>query len=118
MYKSFREMSEWQKAMEFSVQVFNFSSSLPRSEDYGLTSQLRRAANSISANMAEGFGRNTNKDKSNFYLYSHVSAFETQSHLIYGLEVGYFENNKVEQLVSNYNELIHELNRILKSLEK
>lgn len=111
-------MSVWQKAMECSVQVFNLSSLLPSSEDYGLTSQLRRAANSISANIAEGFGRTTNKDKSNFYIFSRGSAFETQSHLIYGQEVGYFENTKVEQMLSSYNELIHELNRILKSLEK
>jgi len=68
LYTSFREMPVWQKAMELSIQVFKLSSSLPRSEDYGLTSQLRRAANSVSANIAEGFGRNTSKDKSNFYI--------------------------------------------------
>ena len=45
-------MPVWQKAMELSIQVFKLSSSLPRSEDYGLTSQLRRAANSVSANIA------------------------------------------------------------------
>jgi len=59
-------MPVWQKAMELSVVVFDLSSSLPKSEDYGLTSQLRRAANSISANIAEGFGRNINKDKRQF----------------------------------------------------
>jgi len=116
MYKSFREMPVWQKAMELSVQVFKLSSSLPRSEDYGLTSQLRRAANSVSANIAEGFGRNTNKDKSNFYIISRGSAFETQSHLIYGRDIGYFEKNTIEQFVSSYDELIYELNKLLKSL--
>ena len=57
-------MPVWQYALELAIQVFELSSSLPRSEDYGLTSQLRRAANSVSANIAEGFGRNTNKDGS------------------------------------------------------
>ncbi len=116
MYKSFREMPVWQKAMELSVQVFKLSCVLPRSEDYGLTSQLRRAANSVSANIAEGFGRNTNKDKNNFYIISHGSAFETQNHLIYGIEIGYFEKNIVEQFLANYDELIYELNKLLKSL--
>jgi len=51
MYKSFREMPVWQKALELAVQVFNLSSSLPRSEDYGLTSQLRRAVNSLNLNL-------------------------------------------------------------------
>jgi four helix bundle protein len=116
MYKSFREMPVWQKAMELSVQVFKLSSSLPRSEDYGLTSQLRRAANSVSANIAEGFGRNTSKDKSNFYIISRGSAFETQNHLIYGREVGYFESEISNKIISDYDELIHELNKLLKSL--
>ena len=118
MYKSFREMPVWQKAMELSIQVFKLSSSLPRSEDYGLTSQLRRAANSVSANIAEGFGRNTSKDKSNFYIISRGSAFETQNHLLYGKDVGYFESEISKEIISNYDELIHELNKLLKSLGK
>lgn len=68
MYNSFKDMPVWQVAMELSIKVFNISSSLPRSEDYGLTSQLRRAANSVSANIAEGFGWRTTKDKSQFYV--------------------------------------------------
>ena len=116
MFKSFREMPVWQKAMKLSIEVFNISSSLPRSEDYGLTSQLRRAVNSVSANIAEEFGRNTNKDKSNFYIISRGSAFETQSHLIYGKEVGYFKEFIVEKVVSSYDELIHDLNKLLKSI--
>lgn len=116
MFKSFREMPVWQKAMKLSIEVFNISSSLPRSEDYGLTSQLRRAANSVSANIAERFGRNTNKNKSNFYIISRGSAFETQSHLIYGKEVGYFKEFIVEKVVSSYDELIHDLNKLLKSI--
>ncbi len=103
--------------MELSIQVFKLSSSLPRSEDYGLTSQLRRATNSVSANIAEGFGRNTSKDKNNFYIISRGSAFETQNHLQYGKEVGYFESEISIKIISDYDELIHELNKLLKSLE-
>lgn len=117
MYSSFREMPVWVKSMELSVQVFKISSSLPRSEDYGLTSQIRSAANSVSANIAEGFGRNTNKDKRNFYIISRGSAFETQSHLFYGSEIGYFEKKVVEKFISSYDELIFGLNKLLKSLE-
>ncbi len=116
MYKSFREMPVWQKAMELSIQVFKLSSSLPRSEDYGLTSQIRRAANSISANIAEGFGRNTSKDKNNFYIIARGSTFETQNHLIYGQKVDYFESEITKRIISDYDELIHELNKLLKSL--
>ena len=77
---------------------------------------MKRAANSISANIAEGFGRNTTKDKSNFYIIARGSAFETQNHLLYGKDVGYFESEISKKIISNYDELIHELNKLLKSL--
>jgi four helix bundle protein len=117
MLSSFIEMPVWQKALELSGEVFTDSNSLPKSEDYGLTSQIRRAANSVCANIAEAFGRRTNKDKSQFYIIARGSAFETQSHLLYGEKVGYFKIEKVNLLVSEYNELIHDLNKIIKSLE-
>ena len=71
---------------------------LPAREDYGLTSQLRRAAVSISANIAESFGRRTKNDKIKFYDYANASAYETKSLLIYGNKVNYFteENIKTE----------------------
>ena len=66
MYRSFEDMPAWVKANDLAVEVFNLTVDLPRSEDYGLTSQIRRSANSVSANIAEGFGRKTKKDKSYF----------------------------------------------------
>jgi four helix bundle protein len=116
MYKTFEEMPVWQKGMELSIKVFEISSTLPRSEDYGLTSQLRRAANSVSANIAEGFGRNSNKDKCQFYIIARSSAYEIQSHLTYGVRVMYFNMDKVNDLKNSYSGLIFELNKIIKSL--
>jgi len=117
MYKSFRDMSVWQKAINLSEKVFRLTVSLPKSEDYGITSQIRRSANSVSANIAEGFGRNTNKDKRNFYIIARGSAFETQSHLLYGNKIKYFESKMIEELISEYDSLIFELNKIMKSLK-
>ena len=109
-------MSVWEKSIELSERVFIISNDLPKSEDYGLTSQIRRSANSISANIAEGFGRKTDKEKTYFYLISRGSAFETQSHLIYGNKVGYFNAEEVKLLVEEYDNLIHELNKLIKSI--
>ena len=83
-------MKVWRMANKLSYQVFELTKDLPRSEDYGLTSQIRRSANSISANIAEAFGRRTKKDKRNFYIVARGSTFETQSHLLYGKKVKYF----------------------------
>jgi len=116
MYRSFTEMPVWQKANKLAVDVFNLTVDLPRSEDYGLTSQIRRSSNSVSANIAEGFGRKTKKDKAYFYTISRGSAFETQSHLIYGTKVEYFNKEEVKELFEEYNNLIFELNKIIKAL--
>ena len=92
--------------------VFLMTSELPKSEDYGLTSQLRRASVSISANIAEAFGRSGNKDKAKFYDYSKGSAFETISLMYYGLKVGYFDSVKVEKCIELTREIIHEINKV------
>jgi len=115
-YNSFIDMPVWNEAVELSVKVFRLTIKLPRSEDYGLTSQLRRSANSISANLAEGFGRRTMKDKSHFYIIARGSAFETQSHILYGNKVSYIDKKESNELFDKYNSLIYSLNKLIKSL--
>lgn len=117
VYNSFIEMPVWQKAHSLSAEVYELTIALPRSEDYGLTSQIRRSSNGVAACIAEGFGRSTKKDKSNFYIIARGSSFETQNHLLYGNKVGYFKDDITHRLFDNYNDLIHELNKIIKSLE-
>ena len=115
-YLSFEDMPVWKLAMDIAKQIFDITVSLPRSEDYGLTSQIRRSAVSISANLAEGFGRETEPDKKKFYIISRGSAFETKSHLIYGNSVNYFTNEQVKSITVQIDNLIHELNKLIKSL--
>lgn len=110
-------MPVWQKAHKLAHDVFNLSSNLPRSEDYGLTSQIRKSSNGVGACIAEGFGRSTKRDKSNFYVIARGSSYETQNHLLYGNKVGYFESKITQHLFDKYNELIHEINKVIKSLE-
>jgi four helix bundle protein len=82
-FTAFEDMNVWKTAMNVATSVFEITVPLPRSEDHGLTSQIRRSALSISANIAEGFGRSFILDKIKFYIYSRGSAFETKNHLIY-----------------------------------
>ena len=66
--RSFEDLIVWQKAHKFVLSVYELSNNFPKSETYGLTSQLRRAAVSIPANIAEGFKKRTAKDKIKFLL--------------------------------------------------
>ncbi len=117
-YNDFTDMPVWQKAIEIGEDVFRISNSLPKSEDYGLTSQLRRASVSISANIAEAFGRTGNKDKAKFYDYSRGSAFETNSLLLYGVKVAYFQEDEVKLIIEKSKIVIHDINKVKSYLLK
>lgn len=118
MYTSFTEMPVWQKAHQLSIEIFKISSTLPRSEDYGLTSQIKRSSNSVSGNITEGFGRSTKKDKANFYIIARGSSYETQNHLLYGRKVGYFDELNAERLFGEFSDLVFELNKIINSFTR
>jgi four helix bundle protein len=108
-------MPVWQKAMELAEKVFGMTERLPRKEDYGLTSQIRRSALSVAGNIAEGFGRRHTKDKLNFYYVSRGSLAETKSHLIYGLKVGYFKKSEVTVLSEMIENIWADLNKLISS---
>lgn len=116
MYNSFFDMPVWKKAHQLAVEIFEITVVLPKSEDYGLTSQIRRSANSVAANIAEAFGRSTAKDKSYFYITARGSAYETESHLHYGTSIAYFKKDITDRLIADYETLNYELNKILKVL--
>lgn len=117
MYKSFKEMPIWQQAMETAEEIFRLAEKLPKKEDYGLTSQLRRAALSISANIAEAYGREHKLDKINFYYFARGSVTETQNHLEYGKRVGYFDKDLIEKLDRRLLEIYSDLNKIVVTLK-
>jgi four helix bundle protein len=108
-YKSFEEMPLWQQAHALAVTIHELSASFPRQEEYGLTSQLRRAAVSIPANVAEAFGRYHYRDKLNFYYHSRGSACEVRSHLLYARDVGYLA-------ADDFNRIVHALETIVQQL--
>ena len=88
-YLSFEDMPVWKLAMDIAKQIFDITVSLPRSEDYGLTSQIRRSAVSISDNLAEGFGRDSNKEFLRFLNISIGSLFEMQTQLEIAKNIDY-----------------------------
>ena len=118
MYRTFMEMPVWQKAMDVGERVFRLSQHFPKSELFGLISQIRRSANGIGANVAEGFGRNHTNDKIRFYHYARGSAMETRSHVEYALRIGYLDEASAIELGQMLSEVISDLNKLVKTLEK
>ena len=117
MYKSFKDMPIWKEAMAIAEEIFKLSEDFPKREDYGLTSQLRRSALSISANVAEGFGRNHTLDKVNFYYFARGSVTETQSHLEYARRVRYLNSISVKSLDERLSRIYSDLNKIILTLK-
>ena len=117
MYKSFKQMPVWQSAMSAAEMVFQLTDTLPKKEDYGLTSQIRRSALSVAANIAEAFGREHTLEKINFYLVARGSLTETQSHLDYGQRVGYFDVEEARKLDLILTALHNDLNKLIRALK-
>lgn len=116
MYYAFTEMPVWKLAMNYAVAIFNLTVNLPKQEDYALTSQIRRSSVSVSDNIAEGFGRETSTDKKRFYIMSRGSLLESKSQLLYGKNVSYFEEQKVDELIKINDQIHLELNKLIKTL--
>lgn len=117
MYKSFTEMPVWQKAKNVMVEAYRLADMLPKYETYSMASQIRSAALSIPGNIAEAFGRHHKKDKQNFYFYSRGSAYETISHFVCAMAVDYFKDEDIVLIKELCNEVIEELNKIIRSLD-
>jgi len=87
--KKFYDTIVWQKSHKFVLDVYQYTASFPKVEDYALTSQFRRAAISISANIAEGFTRKSLKEKIRFYNISQGSLEECRNYLILSKDLKY-----------------------------
>jgi four helix bundle protein len=85
----FTELRAWQVAHTLALEVYRLSDGFPRAEQFGLTSQIRRAAVSVSANIAEGFRRKSGADQLRFYNISVASLSELEAELLLARDLGY-----------------------------
>jgi four helix bundle protein len=98
---SFRNLKVWQMAHQLTLNVYRTTASFPKSEVFGLVSQLRRASSSIGSNIAEGYGRKTNKDKARFYTIAMGSLFEVENHLLLSRDLDYINTTSYKSLSSD-----------------
>ncbi len=111
--RNFQDLIVWQKAHQFVLSVYRLSKQFPREEVYGLTSQFRRAAISIPANIAEGFKKRGRPDKVRFMNIAEGSLEECRYYLILSRDLGYGDPSKlfgqleeVSKLLSSYSAAI------------
>jgi len=116
MVKEFQDLEVWKNAKQVVISIYKFTRDFPKQETYGLTNQLRRAVNSICANIAEGFNRFHHKDKIKFYYNARGSISECKSHLLISQELGYLEKGNVNKLIEELDIIGKMLNAMINSL--
>ena len=111
--KTFQDLLVWQKAHQFVLEVYRYSAEFPRLEVYGLSAQLRRAAVSIPANVAEGFRRRGKPDKARFMNIAQGSLEECRYYLILAKDLNYGDSGEllrqleeVSRMLSVYSKAI------------
>lgn len=104
--KSFEDLIVWQKAHQFVLNIYGLTKIFPDSEKFGLTSQFRRAAISIPANISEGFKKRTDKEKARYVNIAQGSLEECHYYLILSRDLGYTEINTLNKDVTEIRKLL------------
>jgi four helix bundle protein len=113
--RSFPELLVWRKAHEFVLEVYGLTAAFPKTESYGLTSQLRRAAVSIPANIAEGFRRRSAAEKVRFLNIAEGSIAESDYYLILSRDLGYGRPDKLIRLLDETSRLVAAYSRAIRN---
>ncbi len=115
---SYRDLKVWQAAITLTEDVYRRSSGFPKSETYGLTAQVRRAAVSVAANIAEGHGRETTGAFIQFLRVAQGSIKETETHLIVAQRLEYLRPAEAEGLLAQCDEIGRMLRGLIRSLQE
>jgi four helix bundle protein len=116
--KRYRDLKVWQKAMELARKTYQATQSFPKQEMFSLTGQIRRAAVSIPSNIAEGQGRTTDRAFVVFLGHSRGSLYELETQIELAATLGYLENEKAEELLTDCAEVGRMLNGLLSALRE
>ena len=95
---AFEKLEVWQNTMDISVEIYHLTEQFPKTEQFSLTDQIRRAMTAVSDNITEGNSRNTGKDTAHFLSIAYSSLMETMNHLILAQRLLYIEKETVNYL--------------------
>lgn len=103
--KDFKELKVWQKAHKTVLKIYSKTSSFPKDEIYGLTSQMRRAVVSIASNIAEGCGRSGDAELARFFQIAMGSASEIEYQIVLSRDLNFLDEEKYKELTNDVTEI-------------
>jgi four helix bundle protein len=115
--KSFEDLKVWKDSRIFVKEIYTMINNFPVKENYGLTSQITRAAVSIMSNIAEGFARESNKEFIRFLIIARGSTAEVQSDLFIALDLGYINQDEFQKNYCKAENLGKQINGLIKYLK-
>lgn len=117
MYQDTSKLLVWQKAHELVLNIYDITKRFPKDEQFGLTSQIRRAAVSIPSNIVEGKARGSNKDFKRFLLIARGSLEETKYQLLLAKDLKYIDENKYKEIFNIADEVGRLLGGLIKKVD-
>jgi len=111
--RSFYDLLVWQKAHRFVLAVYAFTAAFPKQETYGLAAQMRRAAVSIPANIAEGFAKRSKPDKARYMNMAEGSLEESRYYLVLASDLGYGQTDELRTMLEEVSRLLNAYARSL-----
>ena len=113
---SHKDLKVWQKSIEFVTVIYTMTKGFPKEEQFGIVSQMRRAAISIPSNIAEGYGRVYGKETIKFLSNALGSASELETQIIISKDLGFISTDCLKQLLDQIEEIIRMLSALIKSI--
>jgi four helix bundle protein len=118
MARSYRELDVWMHSRQMVRDVYELTKSFPREEQFGLTSQLRRAAVSVPSNIAEGCGRNHYKDSIQFFFHARGSLYEIETQILLSADLGFTNDKSAESILNKVESCKRLLNGFINYFER
>ena len=113
--KSFTDLNAWKEGHKLVLAIYNITKKFPDNEKFGLVSQMRRCAVSITSNVAEGFSRRGNKEKIQFYCIASGSITELQNQLLISRDIKILDNKKFQETANQTVVVQKIINGLIKS---
>jgi four helix bundle protein len=115
MISSFTDIRAWKLSKDLAIDIYKITEKYPKTEIFSLVPQMKRSAVSVASNIAEGFGRYSNKDQEHFYIMASGSLYELKNQIIISYELGFIHKDDFDNLIKKTDVAHKTLNAFIKS---